>query len=100
MFEKRVHRRIFGPKRDEVTREWRNLCNEELNDQYCSPDIRVMNSRMRWVGHVACTGEVHTGVLGGGREGKRPPGSPRQRWEYNIKMTLQGVGWEARTGVI
>ena len=66
MFEKRVHRRIFGPQRDEVTREWRNLCNEELNDQYCSPDIRVMNSRMRWVGHVACTGEVHTGVLGGG----------------------------------
>jgi len=49
-----VLRRIFGPKRDEVTGEWRKLHNEELNDLYCSPSIiRVFKSRrMRWAGHV------------------------------------------------
>jgi len=54
VFENRVLRRIFGPKRDEVTREWKKLHNEELNDLYCSTNIvRVIKSRrMRWVGHV------------------------------------------------
>jgi len=54
-----VLRRIFEPKRDEVTGEWRKLHNEELNDLYCSPSIvRVITSRrMRWVGHVASMGE-------------------------------------------
>ena len=57
--ENRVLRRIFGPKRDEVTREWRKLHNEELNELYSSPNIvRVMKSRkIRWAGHVACMGE-------------------------------------------
>jgi hypothetical protein len=59
VFENRVLRRIFGPKRDEATGEWRILHNEELNDPYLSPNIiRVIKSRrMRWAGHVACMGE-------------------------------------------
>jgi hypothetical protein len=59
VFENRVLRRIFGPKRDEVTGEWRRLHNEELNDLYTSPnDIRVIKlKRKRWAGHVARTGE-------------------------------------------
>jgi len=87
---------IFGPKRDEVTGEWRKLHNEELNDLYCSPNIvQVIRSRrMRWTGHVARIGErrgVYR-VLVGKPEGKRLLGRPRRRWEDNIKMNLQEVG--------
>jgi hypothetical protein len=69
-----VLRRIFGPKRDEATGEWRRLHNEELNDLYSSPNIiRVVKSRrMRWAGHVARMGkrEVHRGFWWGDlREG-------------------------------
>ena len=96
MFDNRVLRRIFGPKRDEVAGEWRKLHNVELNDLYCSPNIvRVMKSRrMRWAGHVAHMreGRGMDRVLVGKPEGKRPLGRPRHRWEDNIKMDLQEVG--------
>jgi hypothetical protein len=95
--ENRALRRIFGPKRDEVTMKRRRLHHEELNDRYSSPNIvRVIKSRrMRWAGHVARLGEgrgVHR-VLVGKPEGKRPLGRERRRWEDNIKMDLQEVGY-------
>jgi len=96
VFENRVLRRIFGPKRDDVTGELIKLHNEELNDLYCSPNIlRVTKSRrLRWSGHVARMGEgrVVYRVLVGKPEGKRPLGRSRCRWEDNIKMDLQEVG--------
>ena len=104
MFEHRVLRRIFGPKRDEVTGEWRKLHNEELNDLYSSPDvIQVIKSRrIKWAGHVAHMGEGSGAyrVLVGKPDGKRPLGRPRHRYEDNIKMDLQEVRLGARTGLI
>ena len=96
VFENRVLRRIFGPRRDRVTGEWRKLHNEELSDLYCSPNIvRVIKSRrLRWAGHVARLEEgrgVHK-VLVGKHVGKRPLGRTRRRWEDNIKMDLEEVG--------
>ena len=86
-------RRIFGPKRDEVTAEWGKVQNEELNDFCSSPNIvRVKKSRMRWEGHVAGMGDrgVYR-VLVGKPKGRRPPERPRRIWEDNIKMDLQDV---------
>ena len=92
VFENRVLRRIFGPKRDEVTGEWRKQHNE-LNDLYSLPNIsRVIKSRrMRWKGYVARVGEGRDvyRVLVRKPERKRPFGRPRLRWEDNIKMDLQ-----------
>jgi hypothetical protein len=93
VFDNRVLREIFGPKRDEVTGEWRKLHNEELNDLYCSPNIvRVIKlRRMRWAGHVAHMGE-RSGVyrvLVRKHDVKRLPGRPRRRWEDDFKMDLQ-----------
>jgi hypothetical protein len=84
VFENRVLRRVFGPKRDEGAGEWRKLHIEELNDLYPLPNIvRVVKSRrMRWAGHVARMGGgrgVHRGLVGK-PEGKRPLWRPRCRW--------------------
>jgi hypothetical protein len=83
VFENRVLRKVFGPKRDEVTGQWRKLHNEELNDLYSLPNIVlvVKSRRMRWAGHVARLVEdrgVHRGLVGN-PEGKRPLGRPRNR---------------------
>ena len=96
MFENMVLRRIFEPRSDEVTGEWRRLHNEELNDLYSSPNIvRVTKSRrMRWAVHVVRMGEER-GVyrdLVGKPEGRRPLWRPRRRWVDNIRMDLQEVG--------
>jgi hypothetical protein len=75
VFENRVLRRIFGPKRDEVMREWRKLHNEELHDLYSSPNIIRITKwrRMRWAGHVARMGEKRNACrLEEKPEGKRP----------------------------
>ena len=96
VFENRVLRKVFGPKRDEVTGEWRKPHNEELNDLYSLPIIvQVIKSRrMRWAGHAARMGEDRgvQKMLVGKPEGKRPLGRPKRRWENNIKMDLQEVG--------
>ena len=96
LFENMVLRRIFVPRRDEETEDWRGLHNEELNDLYCSPNIvRVIKwRRMRWAGHMARMGEerrVYT-VLVGKPEGQSQLGRPRRRWVDNIRMDLQEVG--------
>jgi len=96
VFENRVLRRIFGPRRDEVMGEWRRMHNKELNDLYPSPNIVwvIKSRRMRWAGHVASMGEerVVYRVLVGKPEGRRPLGRPRHRWVDNIRTDLQEVG--------
>jgi hypothetical protein len=96
VFENRVLRRVFGPKRDEVTGGWRKLHNEELHGLYSSSSIiRVIKTRrMRWAGNVARMGEVRGAynILVGKPEGRRPLGRPKHRWDDNIKMDL-GETW-------
>jgi hypothetical protein len=97
VFENRDLRRIFGPKRDEVTGEWRKLHNEEFHILYSSPNIirQIKSRRMRWAGHVVRMGEEKNvyRVLMGKPKGKRPLGRPRHRWEDGIRMDLREIGW-------
>jgi hypothetical protein len=101
VFENRVLRRIFGPKRDEVTGERRKLGKGELHNLYSSPDIirQTKSRRTRWAGHVARMGEGRNvyRVLVGKPEGKRQLEIPRRRWEDGVKMDLRdwlgGVEW-------
>jgi hypothetical protein len=97
VFENRVLRRIYGPKREEVTGDWRKLHNEELHGLYSSPSIvRVITvRRMSWAGQVARIGEVRGAynILVGRPEGRRPLGRPRRVWEDNIKIDLREIGF-------
>ena len=102
VFENRVLRRVFGPKRDEVSGEWRKLHNEELSDLYSLPNIvRVVKSRrMRWAGHLGRMGQgrgVHR-VLVGRPEGKRPLGRPRSRWGIILRWIFRKWAGVVRTG--
>jgi hypothetical protein len=92
-----VLRRIFGPKRDDVTGDWRKLHNEELHNIYSLRNIirMIKSRRMRWAGRVArIGGEVNAyRILVGKPEGKRPLGRQRCRWVDNIKTDLREIGW-------
>jgi hypothetical protein len=97
VFENKVLRRIFGPKRDEVTVEWRKLHIEGLHDLHSSQSIiRIIKARkMRTAGHVTRMGEKRIAyrLLVAKSERKRPLGRPRRRWVHNIRMDLVEVGW-------
>jgi hypothetical protein len=98
VFENRVLRKKFGPKRDDVTGDWRKLDIEELHNLCSSPDIiRMINSRrMKWACHVARMGETRNAyrILVGKPKGKRPLGRPRCRWVDNINRDLREIGWD------
>jgi hypothetical protein len=103
VFENRVLRRIFGPKRAEVMGQWRKLDSGELHNLYSSPDIirQIKSRRMRWAGHVARMGwgrNVYR-VLMGEPEGKSPLERPRRRWENEIGMYLREICWGGGRGV-
>jgi hypothetical protein len=88
VLESRALRRIFGPKRDKVTGEWRRLHNEELYGLYPSPSIIwvIISRRMRWAEHLRRMGDVRGAytVSVGRPEGKRPLERPKRKWEDNV----------------
>ena len=96
VFENRILRQIFGPKRDE-NGEWRRLHNEEIHSLYHPPNIvRVIKSRrLRWAGNVARMekGRSAFKILTGKPTRKRPLRRPRRRWEDNIRMDIKEIAW-------
>jgi hypothetical protein len=97
VFENRLLRRIFGPKRDEVTGGWRKLHNEELHNFYSSPSIirTIKSRRVRWAGNVTRMGEkmnAYRTLVG--NPGERPLRKPIRRWVDNIRMDLREIGWD------
>jgi len=98
VFENRVMRSIFRTRKEQVTREWRKLHNEELNDLHSAHNIFwvIKSRRKKWAGHLARVGERRDvyRVLVGKSEGMRPLGRPRLRWQINIKTDLQEVECE------
>jgi hypothetical protein len=97
VFENRVLRRIFGPKRDEMTGDWRKMRNEELHNLFSSPNIirMIKSRRMRGAGHIAEMGAKINAYRISVRkpEGKRPLGRPRYGWVDNIKKNFREIGW-------
>jgi hypothetical protein len=97
VFDNRVLRRIFGPKRGEVMGYWRKLHNEELHNLYSLPSIirMIKSRRMTWARHVGQIGEKRNAyrILVGKPEGKIPLGRPRCMWVDNIKINLRQIGW-------
>jgi hypothetical protein len=94
VFENRVLRKIFGPKKDEVTGEWRKLHNKELDNLYLSPNIiRVVKSRRRWAGNVVRMRKSCMQGFSGKTVGNTQLGRPKHRWEDNIKVDLKERGW-------
>jgi hypothetical protein len=93
-----VLRRILGPKRDEMVRDWRKLHEEELHNLYSSPSIirMIKSRRMRLAGHLARMGDRRNAyrILVGKPEGRKSLGRPRRGWVNNIKMDLREVGWD------
>jgi hypothetical protein len=104
VFENRVLRRIFGPKRDEVKGEWRKMHCGELHNLYSSLDVirQIKSRRTKWAGHVARMekGRNMYRDLMGKPEGKRPLERPRRRWEDGIKIVLREIGWGVWSGFI
>jgi hypothetical protein len=99
VYENRVLRRIFGPKKVEVIGGWSKLHNEELHNLYGSPSIirMIKSRRMRWAWHVASMRENRNAYtrrnLVGKPEGDRQLGRPRRIREDNIRMDLREIGW-------
>jgi hypothetical protein len=97
VFENRVLRRIFRPKRDEMTGVFRKLYNDELHDLYCTPNIikLIKSRRMTWAGHIARNGEKRNAyrLLVKKPEGKKPPGRTTHKWVDNIKMVFIDILW-------
>jgi hypothetical protein len=104
VFENRRLRKIFAPKRDEVTGCWTKLHNEELHNLYSFPSIirMIKSMRIRWVEHVArMVAEKKNAyrILVRKPEGKRPQGRPWRRWGDNIRMDFREIGWSGLDGI-